>query len=70
MPNLPRPLPSQPIVGFVQTRCPRCHRRTSYLSFESSAVISCTWSNCGYTWFKSAEQAIADPSRDPDERHR
>ena len=30
---LPKPIPMQP-VGFVNTRCPKCQRVTSYLSFR------------------------------------
>ena len=59
---LPKPIPPQP-VGFVNTRCPKCQRVTSYLSFQITPLLTCTWSNCGYTWVKSADQRVADQDR-------
>ena len=53
MHDLPKPMP--PSVGFVNTRCPKCHRITSYLSVQATPLITCTWTNCGYTWCESAE---------------
>ena len=50
-------------VGFAHTRCPKCQRVTSYLSFQITPLITCTWSNCGHTWVKSADQRIADQGR-------
>jgi hypothetical protein len=56
---LPKPIP-EPIVGFVNTRCPKCQRVTSYLSFRVTPLITCAWTNCGYTWFESADQCVDD----------
>ena len=59
---LPKPIPPRP-VGFVNTRCPKCQRVTSYLSLQITPLITCTWSNCGHTWVKSADQRMADQGR-------
>jgi hypothetical protein len=54
--------PPQP-VGFVNARCPKCHRVTSYLNFQITARITCTWTNCAYTWCESADRRVADRDR-------
>ena len=59
---LPKPDPPQP-VGFVNARCPKCHRVTSYLNFQITARITCTWTNCAYTWCESADRRVADRDR-------
>jgi len=59
---LPKPIPMQP-VGFVNTRCPKCQRVTSYLSLQVTSLVTCTWSNCGYTWCESADQRVAGQDR-------
>ena len=59
---LPKPIPMQP-VGFVNTRCPKCQRVTSYLSLQVPPLVTCTWSNCGYTWCESADQRVAAQDR-------
>jgi hypothetical protein len=61
---LPKPISPQP-NGFVTTRCPKCQRLTSYLSFQITGLITCTWTNCGYTWVESDRQPVAqrNPSR-------
>ena len=58
---LPKPIPSQS-VGFVSTRCPKCQRITSYLSFQGAPLVTCAWTNCGHTWIESQERV-----RDSDE---
>ena len=57
-----KPIPVLP-VGFVNTRCPRCQRVTSYLSLQVTPLVTCTWSNCGYTWCESADQPVAGQER-------
>ena len=58
---LPKPIP-QPPNGFVTTRCPKCQRLTSYLSFQGAPVVMCAWTNCGHTWIESQQRL-----RDSDE---
>ena len=58
---LPKPIPPES-VGFVSTRCPKCRRITSYLSFQGAPLVTCAWTNCGHTWIESRERV-----RDSDE---
>jgi ribosomal protein S27E len=58
MHDLPKPKPSTPI-RFVNTRCPKCHRVTSRLSFRTSSV-SCNWTDCGHTWIEHEREAAHD----------
>jgi hypothetical protein len=55
---LPKPDPRPPI-GFVNTRCPKCHRVTSYLKLRTSPMVSCKWVDCGHTWVEPEQ-----PTRD------
>jgi hypothetical protein len=57
---LPKAGSSRSVVGFVSTRCPKCHRITSYLSFQTSPLLSCTWTDCGHAWVEPETQPRAD----------
>ena len=35
----------------------KCQRVTSYLSLQVTPLVTCTWSNCGYTWWNPPTNA-------------
>ena len=49
---LPKPVPN-PAAGFLNSRCPKCHRVTSHLTLRTSSMMSCNWDDCGHRWMPS-----------------
>ena len=54
-------------VRFVNTRCPKCQRVTSYLSLQTSPTLHCTWTDCAHSW---TEPGLRPNAEDPDDVER